>query len=55
MNNTNGLSHCKNCSLNIGSPIAYYGLRMLDDIIFLGNPEKNGVINMTAVIALVSC
>ena len=28
------------CSLNIGSPIAYYGLRMLDDIIFLGNPEK---------------
>ena len=33
MNNTNGLSHCKNCSLNIGSPI-YYGLRMLDDIIF---------------------
>ena len=51
MDNSYGLSHCKNCSLNIGSPIAYYGLRMLDDIIFLGNPEKNGVINMTAVTA----
>ena len=51
MDNSYGFSHCKNCSLNIGSPIAYYGLRMLDDIIFLGNPEKNGVINMTAVIA----
>ena len=51
MNNSYGFSHCKNCSLNIGSPIAYYGLRMLDDIIFLGNPEKNGTINMTVVIA----
>ena len=51
MDNTHGFSHCKNCSLNIGAPIAYYGLRMLDDIIFLGNPEKNGIINMTVVIA----
>ena len=51
MDNTDGFSNCKNCSLNIGTPIAYYGLRMLDDIIFLGNPEKNGTINMTVVIA----
>ena len=51
MDNTHGFSNCKNCSLNIGTPIAYYGLRMLDDIIFLGNPEKNGTINMTVVIA----
>jgi hypothetical protein len=52
MENTNSFSHCKSCNLNIGSPIAYYGLRMLDNIISLGNPKKNGELNMTVVIAL---
>ncbi len=44
-------SHCKGCPINIGSPSAYYGLRMIDQIITLGNPEKTGTLTMTAVIA----
>lgn len=49
--NNSSNSHCEGCIINIGSPVAYYGLRMLDQIITLGNPKDSGTLNMTAVIA----
>ncbi|GAB5551426.1 MAG: hypothetical protein Sapg2KO_10170 [Saprospiraceae bacterium] len=44
-------SHCPGCPINIGSPAAYYGLRMLDQIIELGNPEGSESLTMTVVVA----
>jgi hypothetical protein len=37
--------------LNIGSPPGYYGIRMLDQILTLGNPSRTGTLQMTAVVA----
>ena len=37
--------------LNIGSPVAYYGLRMLDQILDLGQQTASGTLQMTAVVA----
>ena len=37
--------------LNIGDPVAYYGLRMLDQILALGDPYGAGQLRMTAVVA----
>lgn len=48
-NSTN--SHCTSCPINIGGPVSYYGLRMLDQIIRLGNPSNSGTLKMTAVVA----
>ena len=48
-NSTN--SHCTSCPINIGFPVSYYGLRMLDQIIRLGNPSNSGTLKMTAVVA----
>ena len=48
---SNGTSHCESCSINIGSPVAYYGLRMLKQIIDLGNPEGLESLTMTVVVA----
>ena len=48
-NSTN--SHCNSCPINIGGPVSYYGLRMLDQIIGLGNPSNSGTLKMTAVVA----
>lgn len=44
-------SHCTGCDFNFGSPIAYYGLRMLKQIIDLGDPEGTETLTMTAVVA----
>ena len=44
-------SHCTNCPINIGGPTGYYGLRMLNQIISLGDPKGKGTLNMTAVVA----
>ncbi len=44
-------SHCSGCSLVLGKPIAYYGLRMLDQIVTLGIPENSESLTMTAVVA----
>ena len=44
-------SHCSGCPFNFGAPTAYYGLRMLQQIVALGNPESSGSLTMTAVIA----
>ena len=48
-NSTN--SACTSCPINIGLPVSYYGLRMLDQIISLGNPSNAGTLKMTAVVA----
>ena len=48
-NSTN--SHCTSCPINIGGPVAYYGLRMLDQIVTLGLPSNGKTLKMTAVIA----
>ena len=48
-NSTN--SHCASCPINIGGPVAYYGLRMLDQIVTLGIPNNGDTLTMTAVIA----
>jgi hypothetical protein len=37
--------------LNIGSPVAYYGLRMLEDILAAGPLESTGTLQMTAIVA----
>lgn len=37
--------------LNIGDPAGYYGIRMLDQILTLGNPSRAGTMRMTAVVA----
>ena len=37
--------------LNLGSPIGYYAVRMLDQILTLGNPSRTGNLRMTAVVA----
>jgi hypothetical protein len=37
--------------LNIGDPVAYYGLRMLDQILDLGQQASVGTLQMTAVVA----
>jgi hypothetical protein len=37
--------------LNLGSPIGYYAVRMLDQILTLGNPSRKGKLRMTAVVA----
>ncbi|MFK8011291.1 MAG: hypothetical protein AB8B80_04570 [Marinicellaceae bacterium] len=37
--------------LNVGTPIAYYGIRMLDYIADVGNLPSTGTLNFTAVIA----
>jgi formylglycine-generating enzyme required for sulfatase activity len=37
--------------LNMGRPVGYYGIRMLDQILTLGNPSRKGKLRMTAVIA----
>jgi len=44
-------SHCAGCLYNIGSPVAYYGLRMLKQIVTLDNPERSESLTMTAVVA----
>ncbi|MFT5684264.1 MAG: hypothetical protein ACI8RZ_005205 [Myxococcota bacterium] len=36
---------------NIGDPVAYYGLRMLDQILRLGEQPTTGTLRMTAVVA----
>jgi hypothetical protein len=38
--------------LNVGDPIAYYGLRMLEQIIEAGPQAETGTLRMTAVVAL---
>jgi formylglycine-generating enzyme required for sulfatase activity len=37
--------------LNMGDPVGYYGIRMLDQILTLGNPSRKGKLRMTAVVA----
>lgn len=37
--------------LNIGDPVAYYGLRMLDQILVLDDPSGAGSLRMTVVVA----
>jgi hypothetical protein len=37
--------------LNLGSPVAYYGLRMLEDIVAAGPIEVTDTIQMTAIVA----
>jgi len=37
--------------LNLGDPVAYYGLRMLHQILTLGDPTGAGTLRMTAVVA----
>jgi hypothetical protein len=37
--------------LNIGAPVAYYGLRMLDQILDIGQQPATGTLQMTAVVA----
>ena len=37
--------------LNIGDPVAYYGLRMLDQVLTLGDPDRPETLTMTAVVA----
>lgn len=37
--------------LNFGNPAGYYGIRMLDQILALGNPTRAGTLRMTAVVA----
>jgi hypothetical protein len=37
--------------LNIGDPVAYYGLRMLEHILAAGPLETSGTIQMTAIVA----
>lgn len=37
--------------LNMGKPVGYYGIRMLDQILTLGNPSRKGKLRMTAVVA----
>ncbi len=37
--------------LNLGSPIGYYAVRMLDQILTLGNPSRTGKLRMPAVVA----
>ena len=49
--NISSNTHCSSCSMNIGSPTAYYGLRMLDQILALENPEKSESLTMTVVVA----
>ena len=44
-------THCAGCTYNFGQPTAYYGLRMLEQTVALGNPEGNETLTMTAVIA----
>ena len=44
-------THCETCITNIGGPIAYYALRMIDQIVELGNPDNSSTYNLTAVIA----
>jgi hypothetical protein len=36
---------------NIGHPVAYYGLRMLEQVVDLGLPAEQGVLDMTIVVA----
>lgn len=36
--------------LNLGDPVGYYAIRMLDQILTLGNPSRAGKLRMTAVI-----
>ena len=44
-------SHCMSCPINIGGPVAYYGLRMLDQIVSYGNPANEETLELTAVVA----
>jgi hypothetical protein len=37
--------------LNLGNPAGYYGVRMLDQILTLGNPSRKGKLRMTVVVA----
>lgn len=37
--------------LNLGTPIGYYDIRMLDQILTLGNPSRAGKLKMTVVVA----
>ena len=37
--------------VNIGAPVAYYGLRMLEDIVAAGPLETTGTLQMTAIVA----
>ncbi len=37
--------------LNVGAPIAYYGMRMLDEIVETGDNATTGTLNMVALIA----
>ena len=37
--------------INIGTPVAYYGLRMLEQILSLGEQPETGTLTMTAVVA----
>ena len=37
--------------LNVGNPAGYYAIRMLDQILTLGNPSRAGKLRMTAVVA----
>ena len=49
--NISSNSTCTDCSINIGRPIAYSGLRMLKQIVDLGIPESTKSLTMTAVVA----
>jgi hypothetical protein len=48
---SNGWSTPPPEGLNIGSPVAYYGLRMLEDIVAAGPTEPAGTLQMTAIVA----
>jgi hypothetical protein len=49
--NSSSNSHCAGCQYNFGSPTAYYGLRMLEQIVELGDPEGSESLTMTVVVA----
>ena len=44
-------SHCTACPINIGGPVSYYGLRMLEQIISNENPSINKSMELTVVVA----
>jgi len=44
-------SHCTACPINIGGPVSYYGLRMLEQIISNDNPSIDKSLELTVVVA----
>ena len=44
-------SHCTACPINIGGPVSYYGLRMLEQIVSNDNPSINKSLELTVVVA----